>query len=140
MAEHGGYRKPSNPAPVSGPGALSRRTDGGATQAGLPDAAYGEAKNFQEVQSGADMSGAPTPAPSAIPLGAPTQRPDEPVTAGSSMGAGVGPAGAGIDNRTPDQQDASAMRKWLPFLEYMANQPDASPSTRMMVRRLRSGL
>ena len=37
----GGYRAPSNPAPVSGPGALSQRTDGGATQpatyiSGLP--------------------------------------------------------------------------------------------------------
>jgi hypothetical protein len=26
----GGYRQPNNPAPVSGPGALSQRTDGGA--------------------------------------------------------------------------------------------------------------
>ena len=31
MAEaHGGYRQPSSPAPVSGPGALSKRTDGNA--------------------------------------------------------------------------------------------------------------
>jgi hypothetical protein len=28
MAAQGGYRKPGNPAPVSGPGSLSRRTDG----------------------------------------------------------------------------------------------------------------
>ena len=28
----GGYRQPSNPAPVSGPGALSKRTDGGAVE------------------------------------------------------------------------------------------------------------
>jgi len=28
----GGYRQPNNPAPVSGPGALSQRTDGGATE------------------------------------------------------------------------------------------------------------
>ena len=28
MATQGGYRKPGTPAPVSGPGALSRRTDG----------------------------------------------------------------------------------------------------------------
>ncbi len=41
MAEQGGYRAPSSPAPVSGPGALSQRTDGGPTQgakyvSGLP--------------------------------------------------------------------------------------------------------
>jgi hypothetical protein len=28
----GGYRQPNNPAPVSGPGMLSKRTDGGATE------------------------------------------------------------------------------------------------------------
>jgi len=44
MAVQGGYREPSNPAPVSGPGALSQRTDGGPTQgakyiSGLP---YGQ--------------------------------------------------------------------------------------------------
>ena len=33
MAEqHGGKRTPRNPAPVSGPGRLSRRTDGGPAQ------------------------------------------------------------------------------------------------------------
>ena len=29
MPEHGGKRTPGNPAPVSGPGQLSQRTDGG---------------------------------------------------------------------------------------------------------------
>ena len=44
MPRHGGYRTPSNPAPVSGPGSLSQRTDGGPRQvqaemSGMP---YGE--------------------------------------------------------------------------------------------------
>ena len=32
MPEHGGKRTPGNPAPVSGPGQLSQRTDGGPQQ------------------------------------------------------------------------------------------------------------
>jgi hypothetical protein len=40
----GGYQKPSKPASVSGPGKLSRRTDGGPAQKlrDIPDAKYGE--------------------------------------------------------------------------------------------------
>lgn len=145
MAEqHGGYRQPNNPAPVSGPGALSRRTDGGpgATQPQqvLPNAAYGEAQDFHDIQAGADMAGSPVPGPTAIPLGAPTQRPDEPLTAGSPMGPGVGPTGAGIDMRSIEQQDAAALQQWMPLMEWLSNQPDASPSTRMIVRRLKGAL
>ena len=32
MAGRGGYQAPTNPAAISGPGALSQRTDGGPTQ------------------------------------------------------------------------------------------------------------
>ena len=38
---HGGYRRPTNPSPVSGPGALSRRTDGQQPTQDLPNAKYG---------------------------------------------------------------------------------------------------
>lgn len=48
----GGYQRPSNPAPVSGPGAMSKRTDGGPVQKlrDLPDAQYGEAATFRDLQ------------------------------------------------------------------------------------------
>ena len=51
----GGYRQPSNPAPVSGPGALSARTDGGAGSSKqpirrIPGQAYGEGKAFFKKQ------------------------------------------------------------------------------------------
>ena len=88
----GGYRQPSNPAPVSGPGALSRRTDGGPTQAGkyIPaNGQYGEAKALQELQAAAPMQGNPIPSmPRVTPLNAPTERPSEPVTTGMSFGPG----------------------------------------------------
>jgi hypothetical protein len=108
MAEgHGGYRQPSNPAPVSGPGSLSRRTDGqGARYMAGGD--YGEGQEMMDLQTSAPMSKTETTAvrprargagrqaaPEAAmptPLFAPTERPDEPITAGAPFGPGPGPA------------------------------------------------
>ena len=93
MAEQGGYRKPSNPAPISGPGALSQRTDGGPTQparymSGLP---YGEGQQNYDNQVAAPMAGNPVPQMEMpTPLMAPTARPNEPITAGVNIGDGPG--------------------------------------------------
>lgn len=97
----GGYRQPSNPAPYSGPGALSKRTDGGAIEGMQPPATqppkymaglgYGEGGNMEQ-QSGAPMAGNDIPAMPIpmTPLTAPTMRPEEPITAGINLGAGPG--------------------------------------------------
>lgn len=97
----GGYRQPRNPAPVSGPGALSKRTDGGAVEGMTPPQTqaprymaglgYGKGGNMEQ-QSGAAMQGNDIPATPApiVPLFAPTQRANEPITAGIDMGAGPG--------------------------------------------------
>lgn len=91
---HGGYRKPRNPAPVSGPGALSRRTDGGpgSKQAikEIRTGKYGESKAVNEMQAAAPMAGSPAPSvqPKVSPLFAKTQRPSEPVTDGMPFGPG----------------------------------------------------
>lgn len=104
--QHGGMRRPSAPAPVSGPGALSQRTDGGPAKPayvnGLP---YGEGQDFYDLQTSAPLgaSNAASPrmtrgansqggASSPTPLLAPTARPDEPLTAGAPFGPGAGPA------------------------------------------------
>ena len=93
MAQQGGYRKPSNPAPISGPGALSQRTDGGATQpatymAGLP---YGQGQQNYDNQVAAPMAGNPIPQMEMpTPLMAPTSRPNEPITSGVDIGDGPG--------------------------------------------------
>lgn len=105
---HGGYRKPSKPAPVSGPGKLSRRTDGGPSKGpqpvrGMGGGAYGERKALNEQQASAPMQGG-TPVPSLPPvtgLFEPTQRPNEPVTAGSVLGAGPGPSALQLPNNKP---------------------------------------
>lgn len=140
---HGGYRRPKHPAPVSGPGAMSKRTDGGPADRqamrDLPNAKYGEQAQFQDIQRGAPMAAA-DPRAGIIPLSAPSQRPDEPVTAGNPLGAGIGPQAAGIDTRNVAQQDAEAYSWFVPFLKFMANQPGAAPSSRMIVRQLEANL
>ena len=92
MAQQGGYRKPENPAPTSGPGALSQRTDGGPAQgakymSGMP---YGQ--NTMDQQTSAPMAGKSEPTPMEMPteLMAPTTRPSEPITSGVDIGAGPG--------------------------------------------------
>lgn len=109
MSGRGGYQKPRNPAPVSGPGALSKRTDGGPKQAlrDLPNARYGENAEYRSVESAAPMAAAPSPrasgqdatpgpeAPYEHPMGAAppplsggTLNPDEPIQAGIPLGPG----------------------------------------------------
>jgi len=96
MADNrGGYQQPTNPAPVSGPGALSQRTDGGATEGmtqpaqkytGLP---YGQNKSLNDSQGASSMAGDPFRSP-LLDLMAPSTRPDEPITAGINSGPGGG--------------------------------------------------
>jgi len=103
MAQQGGYRKPENPAPVSGPGALSQRTDGGPTQGAKyrPGMPYGE--NTRAQQTAAPMAGKAEPAPMEMPtpLMAPSSRPNEPVTNGIDMGPGAGSEALGLSMQEP---------------------------------------
>lgn len=99
--------QPNRPAPVSGPGALSRRTDGGPGSATQPlrtpsGGAYGERQALVNQQKAAPLaarngqsssSGPGRPAPRGAPplptggVFGPTARPGEPGTAGV-MGMG----------------------------------------------------
>lgn len=151
-AGNGGYRKPAHPAAVSGPGALSQRTDGGpgakAAAVKLPDAGYGEQKNFQDIQSGAPIAkgGVNTSAPAPVPmqpppgLDAPSARPGEPVTNGAASGAGLGQESLGLfDPNNMAANDVQYMMRYLPQLQYMVDMtPDAPRSTVALVRYLRS--
>lgn len=95
MAEWGGYRRPTTPAQVSGPGKFSQRTDGKPTVEDPKQAAryisgmpYGEGAELNGLAGSAPLAAAPgIPSASPIamdisqltPLDAPTQRPDESV-------------------------------------------------------------
>ena len=148
MAKQGGYRRPSNPAPVSGPGRLSRRTDGGPSSKSAVQGVremsgggkYGERKALAEAQAGAPMQGNPVPAPTkasvassampstpAVGLFDQTQRPGEPVTSGLPVGPG----------RTPPAQMAGnydMIVKYMPALELMASQDDAPEPFKALVQ------
>lgn len=130
-----GYQPPANPAPVSGPGALSQRTDGGPSQPRmqLPDAGYGEQADFQAIQAGAPMAEDPG-APMPPGLDAPTMRPYEPVTAGVPVGPG---ANSLIAPKSVTQSDNQKIAKYLPQFEQMARLEDTPESFRLFVRYLK---
>jgi len=145
MAEHGGYRKPSKPAATSGPGALSQRTDGRPQPVrDLPNADYGEAGQFREIQQGAALASAPqatTPAggAGADPLAgmgdfaAETGMPDVPVTDGADAGLGAGTDALNLPGR---QADSQFMARYLPLLLRAATRDDAAPGLKKAVRTL----
>lgn len=118
-----------------------------------PGGAYGTRKATKELQAAVPINDGPvnpTPTgappqqrtaeeaaanmdpPAVIPLSAPSQRPDEPLTAGLPIGPGPGPSPA------PPAFDPERLRRWLPALEIMAEMPDASDETRNLVRYWRS--
>jgi hypothetical protein len=148
MAEHGGYRQPSNPAPVSGPGAHSQRTDRGPKQHEVTGGSYGSSQEFAAQQSAAPLApspGAPggtAPAPagpdlsSLVGLGAPSRMPSTPVTDGAAAGAGVGPEALGLRAPDPSREEARALAKWLPTLIEQADADNATPAFRQYVRGL----
>jgi hypothetical protein len=148
MAEgrQGGMRTPRNPAPVSAPGALSRRTDGGPQQVQTPmtGMAYGENRDFEEMQSAAPMSASPSAkSPSArsrqasasasqtrVPMFSQTQRPDEPVTAGAPFGPGNGPPMM-MPQQRPTRSISSSLMKAAQF----DNDPVISRVAEILARR-----
>jgi hypothetical protein len=146
----GGARQPNNPAPVSGPGQLSRRTDGGPggkQPIRVPTGGdYGDATQMMKLQQDAPLGASPggqvAPGlleglglPEMTPFGAPSEQPDTPVTDGAAMGAGAGPEAL---NMTPQQDDdLQRMIKYLPVFEHMAEQPGSSKAARNLVRSLK---
>jgi len=96
----GGYRRPTpnRKNAVSGPGALSQRTDGAQPIMRGQDMGYGESAAYQQQQQGAPLGdsgganmGIPQQAPQAPDVFAPTEIPGEPITAGVPVGEGMGP-------------------------------------------------
>ena len=145
---HGGSRTPARPAAVSGPGKLSKRTDGGPKMATLSNPSYGEQSQFASDQRGAAM-GAPqggpaatTPAsgPMLTPLDAPSARPAEPVTAGAALGPGVGPDALGLDDGSLKNESLEKIRPYLPVLIFQANRPESTQAFRNYVRQVRAQL
>jgi len=148
MAVQGGYRKPGNPAPVSGPGALSRRTDGRVAEG----FAYGMNKQINEQAAAAPMAKAPSPMaarpmnvapelPAITPLTAETERPDEPVTAGVDFGPGPGSEALVLPNTSDSEMEfKKSIESYYPVLSFVASRPNTSPETRRVLASLMNGL
>jgi len=164
MAGKGGYQRPTSPAAVSGPGSLSQRTDGGPAHkqaakyiSGLP---YGQGQEMMNTQSSAPMEAStPTPNPvpmsqtgnssntvtqsmPVVPLNAPDQNPNEPVTSGADAGLGPGMASLGLGSQdiAADNNFKVSLAAYMPVLMQVAARPNTSPETRNTIRQLRDML
>lgn len=119
---------PLNPkAGVAGPGPFSVRTD----QLRMGSNSYGEGKDTQAILSGSPLAkGQPVrgaqgsqvreaaaSAGPVTPLFAPTQRPDEPITAGISLGEGPGPEVLGANMSMNREKISDVLAKMLPYDE-----------------------
>lgn len=132
-----------NPANVNGRGGNGQSGD-------YKGFAYGQNQALAEQKAGAPLASAPTssaprpvvPAgvPQAVPLTAPTQNPDEPVTTGIPVGAGAGPEALKLPQNTDTDVDKARLISYLPVLEVAANQPNSSQAFRNYVRLLKANL
>jgi hypothetical protein len=129
-------------AGASGPGKFSKRTD-------LPSAYYGEGVETAAIKSGAPLantpsataSSAPSVAKSPVtPMFAPTQRPDEPITAGIASGAGPGPEALMMNQPADYTNFNSNIQSYKPVLSYVASLENTSPETRRAIRQLMDSL
>lgn len=125
---------------VSGPGKFAKRTD-----LSYQSENYGDGVAYDAAKSGAPLataqkspmlSQAPrvsTPTPG---LYDPTNRPDEPVTAGIDQGDG--PGSEALMMQQPDDNNFRAkIAEYMPVLAYVAGLPSTSPETRAAIRKLR---
>ena len=128
----------------------------GGTQAAqaMTGGQYGENKDMMELQTSAPMNASPTYAatPSmgrpqtaptgqqVVPLDAPTQRPNEPVTTGIDGYDGAGTEVMYAKDQTLATEDRQRMITALPTLSLLAESPSASNAFRNYVRYLRSVL
>jgi hypothetical protein len=138
----GGYRRPSNPAAVSGPGALAKRTDGTPAIGSAGGEDYGEAQALKDLQrsaptqsqsagGGTPGGGASVPMPSPTPFDAEGD-PNTPITSGVGVGAGVGPEALGLDAKTETRNLPPGM---VQLILAASQRSGASKAFRTMVRR-----
>ena len=109
-------------AGAAGPGKFSKRTDGMSFQS----TEYGSGVENTANKAGAPLATSPDVratsrsemgmAPSQItPLYAPSERADEPITAGIAMGEGPGPEVMGMNSGVPAESLSNILAQMLPY-------------------------
>lgn len=74
--------------------------------------------------------------PDDIPsLGTPTQRPNEPISDGLSIGPGRDKSA--LTNYDPRRKEAQALKRWLPIMEPVINDPETPDSVRSLFQYIR---
>lgn len=128
---------PNSPAVVSGPGALSRRTDSQPIM-DMPDPAYGEQSEFRAMQAGAPMMQEPSMPRPEHGMFDPSARPDEPVTSGIGSGPGAGPEQAAYSKSDLFAADARELTPFMPDLMQIMNRGDAPQGYVQWLRHVRN--
>lgn len=102
---------PMNPlAGPAGPGKYSTRTD----KLEMPSQYYGEGVETAAIKSGAPLATTPDVKPEPVTeLYAPTQRPEEPITAG--IDRGPGPGSSALMMAKSSEKLSDTLAKMLPF-------------------------
>ena len=109
-------------AGAAGPGKFAKRTD-------LPSQYYGEGVETASVKSGAPLAstrgvadnvggrpaGAPAVSAPVTELFAPTERPDEPITAGIDRGVGPGSEALGLNQIRSSEKLSDTLAKMIPY-------------------------
>ena len=114
--------------PVSGPGSLSQRTDMNPIQPGQVPTS--QVPNVPAAPVPANNT-QPRPVQPITNLFAPTENPDEPITAGAPMGMG----------RNPEPATQYGMiQKYMPQLESLAAKEDAPESFKIFLGLVKSSI
>ena len=126
---------------VSGPGKYAKRVDR------APSEYYGQTSGDAAAATGAPLAKTPDVRPTTMtdikaaggapvtPLFSPSQRPNEPVTNGVDVGAGMGSDALALQK--PDDMNFRAnIESSKPVLRYIVDLPNTSPETREAIARL----
>jgi hypothetical protein len=119
----------NNPMNVNGRGGNGQSGDASQAAKYVPGLPYGEGQALMETQRSAPLAAAPSIEQSGmpsglasaaasqpmVPLSAPSQRPDEPVTFGANAGPGPGIEALGLTQQ--GQSTAQVLQKLLPYDE-----------------------
>ncbi len=148
---NGGYRAPGSPAAVSGPGAMSQRTD--RPQVEALGEGYGDQVAMSDLRAQSpiqpsrkttvqpDRGGASAPAgpPMVAGLADPSTMSDVPVTDGAALGAGAGLEGLGLPQSDVEMARADVAAMHPGMIEAMVKasmSSNATPSFKKYVRQL----